>query len=113
MQIEEKRQIDCVKQEEDNKFVREDRRRAAILKCKAEELAKVILQILGDNISNTLTNLQERARVESEINEYRRKYQKKEDSREFDLNDPNRMQNAVAARAGDDDPRLGISSAQK
>lgn len=60
-----------------------------------------------------LINRQERIRVESEINEYRRKYQKKEDTREFDLNDPQRHQNAMAARIGDDDPRLGISSAQK
>lgn len=55
----------------------------------------------------------ERMRVQNEINEYRRNFQKKEDTREFDLNDPRIMQNSVAARLGDNDIRLGISSAQK
>lgn len=41
MQIEEKRKIDCLKREEENKFITEDRRRADILKSKADELAKV------------------------------------------------------------------------
>lgn len=95
MQVAEKRQIEHIKREEDNQFNAENTRRANVLKAKADQLQH------------------ERHRVESEINEYRRKYQKKEDTREFDLNDPRRMQNAQAARIGDNDPRLGISSAQK
>lgn len=56
---------------------------------------------------------QERRRIQSEINDYRKYFQKKEDAREFDLNDPKYIRKAIAPRIGDDDPRLGISSAQK
>lgn len=58
-------------------------------------------------------NYKERHRIESEINNYRKTYQKKEDTREYDLNDPRQFQKSLAARTGDNDPRLGISSAQK
>lgn len=43
MQIEEKRKKDCLKREEDKKYVTEDRRRAVVLNAKAEELEKVII----------------------------------------------------------------------
>lgn len=94
-QVAEKRQLDNARREEDARFEAEDARRAQILRVKEDELAA------------------ERLRVQSEVNEYRRQYQKKEDTREFDLNDPHRLQTSHAARIGDDDPRLSISSAQR
>lgn len=39
--------------------------------------------------------------------------QRPEDRREFDLNDPNWKKKEIPARASDDDPRCGPSSAQK
>lgn len=55
----------------------------------------------------------ERRRIENEIIEYHNKYQRKEDTREFDLNDPKQILKSLPARIGNNDPRLGISSAQK
>ncbi|KAK9753371.1 RIB43A [Popillia japonica] len=55
----------------------------------------------------------ERKKVQQEINEFRREYQKPEDRREFDLNDPNLSKKLVPPRLRDDDPRCGPSSAQK
>ena len=40
-------------------------------------------------------------------------YQKKEDTRDFDLNDPKFISKTVPCRINDNDTRLGISSAQK
>lgn len=56
---------------------------------------------------------QERLKLEQEINNFRRTYQKKEDRREFDLNDPDQIKKQLPARLHDDDPRCGPSSAQK
>ncbi|XP_074038232.1 RIB43A-like with coiled-coils protein 2 isoform X2 [Leptinotarsa decemlineata] len=56
---------------------------------------------------------EERIKLQQEINNYRKNYQKPEDRREFDLNDPNFMKKALPCRIRDDDPRLGPSSAQK
>lgn len=47
-----------------------------------------------------------------ELNEFRKFYQNREDSREWDLNDPQRWKSLRAPRITDDDPRLGVSSAQ-
>ncbi|XP_028400713.1 RIB43A-like with coiled-coils protein 2 [Dendronephthya gigantea] len=47
------------------------------------------------------------------LNDYRKTFQRKEDTREFDLNDPDQLKNDKPARISDDDPRLGISSLQK
>lgn len=56
---------------------------------------------------------EERKKLEQEINNFRLNYQRKEDRREFDLNDPNYIKKSLPARLRDDDPRCGISSAQK
>ncbi|CAH1174094.1 unnamed protein product [Phaedon cochleariae] len=56
---------------------------------------------------------EERWRVQQEINNFRKNYQKPEDRREFDLNDPELIKKQLPSRIRDDDPRLGISSAQK
>ena len=46
------------------------------------------------------------------LNAYRQSQQKIEDSREWDLNNPNRWKLTGPARVSDDDPRLGPSAAQ-
>ncbi|XP_044748873.1 RIB43A-like with coiled-coils protein 2 [Coccinella septempunctata] len=56
---------------------------------------------------------QERAKLLQEINSFRQVYQRFEDRREFDINDPNAIKKDIPARIHDDDPRLGPSSAQK
>ena len=56
--------------------------------------------------------LRQRRKNAEELNEYRRLYQKAEDAREWDLNDPDRWKSLPAARIMDDDPRLGPSSGQ-
>ncbi|XP_017775784.1 PREDICTED: RIB43A-like with coiled-coils protein 2 [Nicrophorus vespilloides] len=54
----------------------------------------------------------ERKKLAQEINTFRLNFQKLQDRREYDLNDPNTYK-AIPARLYDDDPRCGVSSAQK
>ncbi|XP_037976559.2 RIB43A-like with coiled-coils protein 2 [Plutella xylostella] len=56
--------------------------------------------------------MEERRRIGLEIDEYRVRYQRPEDRREFDLNDPDALKKQLPPRAGDDMP-VGLSSAQK
>ncbi|KAB0799619.1 hypothetical protein PPYR_07499 [Photinus pyralis] len=56
---------------------------------------------------------EERQKLAREINDFRSNFQKYEDRREFDLNDPKAIKRALPARVHDADPRLGISSFQK
>ncbi|XP_036327094.1 RIB43A-like with coiled-coils protein 2 [Rhagoletis pomonella] len=57
--------------------------------------------------------MDKRKRVaEADLNYYRCRFQRKDQRREFDLNDPNWIKKALPARVADDDTRLGISSAQ-
>lgn len=46
------------------------------------------------------------------LNSFRNTFQKKEETREFDLNDPDSLKNDKPARISDDDPRCGISTLQ-
>ncbi|XP_045453377.1 RIB43A-like with coiled-coils protein 2 [Melitaea cinxia] len=55
---------------------------------------------------------EERRRIDVEIDEFRQKYQRKEDSREFDLNNPDALKMQLPPRASDGEP-VGLSSAQK
>ncbi|KPJ18825.1 RIB43A-like with coiled-coils protein 2 [Papilio machaon] len=55
---------------------------------------------------------EERRRIDLEINEYRYRYQRPEDRREYDLNDPEVLKKQLPPRASDDNP-VGMSSAQK
>lgn len=64
---------------------------------------------LNDQL-NDLAN--ERFQLQCEINEFRNQYQRKEHSREFDLNDPNYVRNSLPARISDTDSRLSLSGAQ-
>lgn len=56
---------------------------------------------------------QEMRQLQKEVNDFRKFFQRPEDRREFDLNDPNGMKKQLPCRLHDDDPRLGPSSAQK
>ncbi|XP_066589488.1 RIB43A-like with coiled-coils protein 2 [Prorops nasuta] len=56
---------------------------------------------------------EERRKMHREMEEYRKLYQKPEDRRDFDLNDPDALKKSVPPRAGGDDSKIGISSAQK
>ncbi|XP_013111915.2 RIB43A-like with coiled-coils protein 2 [Stomoxys calcitrans] len=53
-----------------------------------------------------------RRAVENDLNYYRCRFQNKQQSREFDLNDPESIKKSKPARIADDDINLGISSAQ-
>jgi hypothetical protein len=55
---------------------------------------------------------QDRRRIHAELNEFREFYQKPEQSREFDIHNPNRLRCDNAARIADDDPRLTMSGGQ-
>ncbi|XP_060678396.1 RIB43A-like with coiled-coils protein 1 [Hemiscyllium ocellatum] len=57
---------------------------------------------------------QERVRqLNKEVEEFRSRYQRPEDQREFDLWDPQQLKKDKPARVSDDDPRCGPSSLQK
>ncbi|XP_065361192.1 RIB43A-like with coiled-coils protein 2 [Calliphora vicina] len=64
-------------------------------------------------VHNKELELEKRKRVvESDINFYRCRFQRKEQRREFDLNDPDSIKKSQPVRLADDDFSLGISSAQ-
>ncbi|CCW71352.1 unnamed protein product [Phytomonas sp. Hart1] len=54
-----------------------------------------------------------RAEREKDLSEYRQTFQKNEQRREWDLNDPQAKVKELPARVSDDDPRNGPSSLQK
>ncbi|GAB0100604.1 RIB43A [Sergentomyia squamirostris] len=54
----------------------------------------------------------QRRRIDEDINEYRRRFQRREDTREWDLNDPRMKWKTPPARINDSDPRLCVSSGQ-
>ncbi|UJR28222.1 hypothetical protein I4U23_009472 [Adineta vaga] len=56
--------------------------------------------------------LSQQRQCAQELNDYRRLYQRPEDTREWDLNDPDQWKYLTPARINDDDARLGPSSGQ-
>lgn len=56
---------------------------------------------------------QEKRRINEEIEAFRRLHQRREDRRDYDLYDPGALRTSLPCRVGDDDPRLGLASAQK
>ncbi|XP_068083123.1 RIB43A-like with coiled-coils protein 2 [Anabrus simplex] len=74
-----------------------------IQRIKEAELASIIERRIEE----------ERRKINEEINRFRATYQKPETRREFDLYDPDALKKAIPCRVHDDDPRCGISSAQK
>lgn len=50
---------------------------------------------------------------EKQLTDYRATYQRREDRRQWDLNDPHYKSKELPSRVGDDDPRNGVSGLQK
>lgn len=90
-QIEERKKLKEAEKKRDDAYVAECVRQSEVIKQKESEIEM------------------ERRKRMNDLNEYRRNFQKREDTREFDLNGPN---TSLPARIGDNDPRLTISSAQ-
>uniref|UniRef100_A0A1Y9HAN8 RIB43A-like with coiled-coils protein 2 n=1 Tax=Anopheles farauti TaxID=69004 RepID=A0A1Y9HAN8_9DIPT len=94
-QVQEKHEIEQSQAEQQRKFAEEMRRQQQLLLLKQQE------------------QRQERICQENELNRFRSLHQKPEQSRDFDLFDPDGLKKSLPARLGDDDPRLTISGAQK
>uniref|UniRef100_A0A182MJH0 RIB43A-like with coiled-coils protein 2 n=1 Tax=Anopheles culicifacies TaxID=139723 RepID=A0A182MJH0_9DIPT len=93
-QIQEKHEAEQAQAEQQRKFAEEIRRQEQVLLLKQYE------------------QRQERIREENELNRFRASHQKPEQSRDFDLFDPDGLKKSLPARLGDDDPRLSVSGAQ-
>uniref|UniRef100_A0A182Y3U1 Uncharacterized protein n=1 Tax=Anopheles stephensi TaxID=30069 RepID=A0A182Y3U1_ANOST len=93
-QIQEKHEAEQAHAEQQRKIAEEMRRQEQVLLLKQHE------------------QRQERIREENELNRFRAAHQKPEQSRDFDLFDPNGLKKSLPARLGDDDPRLSVSGAQ-
>lgn len=94
-QIAEKQRLAQEQTEKELKFLAEQQNVNALVLAKEQEL-----------------NLNKQ-RIFNEINEFRAKYQRPEDRREYDLYDPHGKRKDLPARISDVDPRLTVSSAQK
>ncbi|KAF5275542.1 hypothetical protein FQR65_LT04145 [Abscondita terminalis] len=95
LQIEEKKKLDAERKRMDDIFSRQ--------LVKYDQIAMALDQ----------KECEERKKLEREINEFRANYQRFQDRREYDLNDPESLRKTLPARLHDDDPRLGLSSVQK
>ncbi|XP_030385512.1 RIB43A-like with coiled-coils protein 2 [Scaptodrosophila lebanonensis] len=93
-QIAEKNKERSVQMECDKRYEEQEQMQKRLLMAKEKELEK-----------------QQRS-IESDINYYRCKFQRKDQRREYDLNDPNYLKNGKPMRVADDDITLGVSSAQ-
>ncbi|XP_058060489.1 RIB43A-like with coiled-coils protein 2 [Anopheles bellator] len=93
-QVQEKQEAKQAKAEQSRKFAEEVRRQEHVLLLKQRE------------------QRQERVRQEDELNRFRATHQRPEQSRDFDLFDPDALKKALPARTGDNDPRLSVSGAQ-
>ncbi|XP_053659615.1 RIB43A-like with coiled-coils protein 2 [Anopheles marshallii] len=93
-QIQEKHETEQAQAEQQRKFAEEMRRQEQVLLLKQRE------------------QRQERIREENELNRFRASHQNPEQSRDFDLFDPDGLKKSLPARLGDDDPRLSVSGAQ-
>lgn len=58
-------------------------------------------------------NQQVQRKINQEIEEFRQTHQRIQDRREYSLYDPELLKKSLPLRIGDNDPRLGLSSAQK
>jgi len=95
----------------DRQILEKNKQRTAQLECdkKFEEQEQLQKRL----ISAQEKELEKQQRVvDSDLNYYRCRYQRKEQRREFDLNDPNFLKKARPTRVADDDITLGVSSAQ-
>ncbi|XP_065073068.1 RIB43A-like with coiled-coils protein 2 [Ochlerotatus camptorhynchus] len=94
-QLKEKHEIEQEELERKRKFEEEQRRQNQLVQQKNREQ-----QLL-------------RHQLENDVNHFRSLHQRPEQSRDFDLFDPNGLKKTLPARLGDDDPRLTVSGAQK
>ncbi|KAH9644549.1 hypothetical protein HF086_000323 [Spodoptera exigua] len=85
-------------------------RQIAEKKAEREEQERKDLAFAKQMIKDS--NLAERRRIGAEIDLYRQRYQRFEDRREYDLNDPEVLKKQLPPRPGDGQP-VGLSSAQK
>ncbi|XP_037720770.1 RIB43A-like with coiled-coils protein 2 [Drosophila subpulchrella] len=95
----------------DRQILEKKKQRTAQMECdkKFEEQEQLQKRL----ISAQEKELEKKQRVvDSDLNYYRCRYQRKEQRREFDLNDPNFLKKARPTRVADDDITLGVSSAQ-
>ncbi|XP_028172904.1 RIB43A-like with coiled-coils protein 2 [Ostrinia furnacalis] len=81
---------------------------------KRRDLAFAQQMIKDSNVAVVLEarEKEERRRINMEIDAFRSKYQRPEDRREYDLNDPDVLKKQLPPRASDGEP-VGMSSAQK
>lgn len=94
-QIAEKERSTQEKAEIERKFLTEQEHVNAVVLAKEREL------------------YDEKRRIFNEINDFRAKFQRAEDRREYDLYDPQGKRKDLPARISDGDPRLTVSSAQR
>lgn len=94
-QIAEKEKLAQAKAEKEQKFLEYQEHVDAIVNAKEREVHM------------------EKHRIFNEINDFRAKFQRPEDRREYDLYDPHGKRKDLPARLSDTDPRLTVSSAQK
>ncbi|KAG7198610.1 hypothetical protein KM043_005971 [Ampulex compressa] len=95
------RQVEEKKQQRDSENAKE---------CQLDEAL-----IRSSNLAVVLEKQQEeeRRRINEEVESFRRIYQRAEDRRDFDLYDPEALKKSLPPRLEDDDPRVGLASAQK
>ena len=81
----------------------------------AERKALYMKEINNNSIVNNIERQVEenKKHILSSLNEFRKLHQKKENRREFDLNDPDALKKSLPCRLGDHDQRITISSVQK
>ncbi|KAF5285339.1 hypothetical protein FQA39_LY04438 [Lamprigera yunnana] len=90
-------------------------------KKKLEAERRKIDQIFGeqlvrnDQISVAMgkKEIEERKKMALEVENFRVNFQRVQDRREFDLNDPDYLKKSLPARIHDNDPRISLSSMQK
>jgi len=94
-QVEEKKALKQQERDQENAFVKKI--------ISDNNIADQFKRIVSENKRKTM----------QDVIKFREVFQKKEDSREFDLNDPNALRNSLPCRLLDDDPRISISSVQR
>lgn len=79
----------------------------------AERRFEEQMALMQDVIRTKEIELEKRQKImQGDLNYYRCMYQRMDQRREFDLNDPNKIKTAKPIRSADNDMNLGISSAQ-
>ncbi|KAK6626396.1 hypothetical protein RUM43_006707 [Polyplax serrata] len=95
------------KQEEEKKKIKEEEERKDLEYHKQKLKEDLICVIAEKKLQD------EKKEILKKVQEFRQNYQRFEDRREYDLNDPLYKKRALPIRISDDDPRCTISSAQK